>query len=87
MTAASRSPSVHRHTSSRRIVVVVLPPVDELDLIGPLQVFNSVNRLAGRTIYTIEVATNAKDLTIAGEHRAFFDEIEPTRYGHRANGF
>jgi hypothetical protein len=34
---------------SRRIVVVVVPPVDELDLVGPLQVFNPVNRLAGRT--------------------------------------
>jgi transcriptional regulator GlxA family with amidase domain len=67
MTAATRNPSARRHTSSRRIVVVVVPPVDELDLIGPLQVFNSVNRLAGRTIYTVEVATSAKDLTIAGE--------------------
>jgi transcriptional regulator GlxA family with amidase domain len=48
-------------------VVVVVPPVDELDLVGPLQVFNSVNRLAGRTIYTIEVATNTDRLTVEGE--------------------
>jgi transcriptional regulator GlxA family with amidase domain len=54
-------------TSRRRIVVVVVPPVDELDLVGPLQVFNSVNRLAGRTIYTIEVVTNADRLTVEGE--------------------
>ena len=47
---------------SRRIVVLVVPPVDELDLVGPLQVFNSVNRLAGRAIYTIEVVTNADRL-------------------------
>lgn len=46
---------------------MVVPPVDELDLIGPLQVFNSVNRLAGRTVYGVEVATNAKNLTIEGE--------------------
>jgi transcriptional regulator GlxA family with amidase domain len=68
---------------SRRIVVVAVPPVDELDLVGPLQVFNSVNRLAGRTLYTIEVATNAKRLTVEGEggvlsfvarHR--FDRVE-----------
>src|SRR3954453_8106816 len=52
---------------SRRIVVVTVPPVDELDLVGPLQVFNSVNRLARRTIYTIEVVTNADHLTIDGE--------------------
>jgi transcriptional regulator GlxA family with amidase domain len=51
----------------RRIIVVVVPPVDELDLVGPLQVFNSVNRLAGRTIYTIEVVTNADRLTVEGE--------------------
>jgi transcriptional regulator GlxA family with amidase domain len=53
--------------SARRIVVVVVPPVDELDLVGPLQVFNSVNRLAGRTIYAIEVVTAADRLTVEGE--------------------
>jgi transcriptional regulator GlxA family with amidase domain len=53
--------------SNRRIVVVAVPPVDELDLVGPLQVFNSVNRLAGRTIYAIEVVTNTKRLTVEGE--------------------
>src|SRR5215475_8407868 len=54
-------------SSSRRIVAVVVPPVDELDLVGPLQVFNSVNRLAGRTIYTVEVVTAADCLTVEGE--------------------
>ena len=53
--------------SRRRIVVLVVPPVDELDLVGPLQVFNSVNRLAGRTIYTVEVVTAADSLTVEGE--------------------
>ena len=47
--------------------MLVVSPVDELDLVGPLQVFNSVNRLAGRTIYTIEVVTNADRLTVEGE--------------------
>ena len=57
-----------RHSSpSRRIIVVVVPPVDELDLVGPLQVFNSVNRLAGRKIYAIEVVTNSDCLTVEGE--------------------
>ena len=56
-----------RAPASRRIIVLVVPPVDELDLVGPLQVFNSVNRLAGRTIYTIEVVTNADTLTVEGE--------------------
>jgi transcriptional regulator GlxA family with amidase domain len=60
-------PAMRRHSASRRIIVVVVPPVDELDLVGPLQVFNSVNRLAGRPIYAIEVVTNADRLTIEGE--------------------
>jgi transcriptional regulator GlxA family with amidase domain len=64
MASASKKP---RSSPSRRIIVVVVPPVDELDLVGPLQVFNSVNRLAGRTIYTIEVVTNTERLTVEGE--------------------
>src|SRR5262245_24361814 len=71
--------------NSRRIIVVVVPPVDELDLIGPLQVFNSINRLAGRIIYTIEVVTSATDLTVQGEGgvltfmaRRRFDEVQGT---------
>jgi transcriptional regulator GlxA family with amidase domain len=52
---------------ARRILVVVVPPVDELDLVGPLQVFNSVNRLAKKTLYQIEVVTNAARLSVEGE--------------------
>ncbi|HEV8578859.1 MAG TPA: helix-turn-helix domain-containing protein [Thermoanaerobaculia bacterium] len=74
---------MRRPPASRRIVVVTVPPVDEFDLVGPLQVFNSVNRLAGRTLYTIEVVTSADRLTVEGEggvltfvarHR--FDRVE-----------
>ena len=57
----------NRRGSSRRVIVLVVPPVDELDLVGPLQVFNSVNRLAGRTIYSIELVTTSERLAIAGE--------------------
>src|SRR3984893_1042496 len=67
MASASKKTSLPRHSSSRRIIVVVVPPVDELDLVGPLQVFHSVNRLAGRSIYAIEVVTNADRLTVEGE--------------------
>src|SRR3984893_14131473 len=67
MASAPKKPGLRRHSSSRRIIVVIVPPVDELDLVGPLQVFNSVNRLAGRPIYTIEVVTNTNRLTVAGE--------------------
>jgi transcriptional regulator GlxA family with amidase domain len=71
--------------NSRRIIVVVVPPVDELDLVGPLQVFNSINRLAGRTIYTVDVVTSAANLTVEGEGgvltfmaRQRFHEVEGT---------
>jgi transcriptional regulator GlxA family with amidase domain len=67
MSSASRKRVLSRHAASRRIIVVAVPPVDELDLVGPLQVFNSVNRLAGRAIYTIEVVTNAHRRTVEGE--------------------
>jgi transcriptional regulator GlxA family with amidase domain len=53
--------------SPRRVIVVVAPPVDELDLVGPLQVFNSVNRLTGRLVYSIEVVTSNKRLRVKGE--------------------
>jgi transcriptional regulator GlxA family with amidase domain len=67
MDSPSKKAALRRPPASRRIVVVVVPPVDELDLVGPLQVFNSVNRLAGRSIYTIEVVTAANGLTVEGE--------------------
>ena len=67
MPSTSKNASLRRHPTSRRIIVVVVPPVDELDLVGPLQVFNSVNRLAGRSIYSIEVVTSADCLTVEGE--------------------
>jgi len=67
MASALRKPGAPRSWASRRIIAVVVPPVDELDLVGPLQVFNSVNRLAGRTIYTVEVVTSAAHLTVEGE--------------------
>src|SRR5580765_7680795 len=67
MASPSGKSGSRRSSVDRRIVVVVVPPVDELDLVGPLQVFNSVNRLAGRPIYTIEVVTNANRLTVEGE--------------------
>jgi transcriptional regulator GlxA family with amidase domain len=51
----------------RRVIVVVVPPVDELDLVGPLQVFSAVNRLAKRQVYAIEIVTNAKPLNVEGE--------------------
>jgi transcriptional regulator GlxA family with amidase domain len=66
MAASHKNYGPRLHNSGRRIVVVAVPPVDELDLVGPLQVFNSVNRLADRKIYEIEVVTNTDSLTVEG---------------------
>lgn len=51
----------------RRIAVIVVPPVEELDLIGPMQVLSAANRLTGKAVYAVEIATNADDLKVAGE--------------------
>ena len=66
MPSAPRT-SAGRRASGRRIVVVAVPPVDELDLVGPLQVFRSVNRLAERSIYSVEVVTSGDAPTFEGE--------------------
>ena len=44
-----------------------MPPVEELDLVGPIQVFSAANRLAGRTVYEVEIVTNRGDLRVEGE--------------------
>lgn len=53
--------------AARQILVVVVPPVDELDLVGPLQVFSAVNRLAARRVYAIDIVTTEENLQVAGE--------------------
>jgi transcriptional regulator GlxA family with amidase domain len=53
--------------AARRVLVIVVPPVDELDLVGPLQVFSAVNRLVGRCVYAIDIATTSENLQVAGE--------------------
>ena len=61
--------SLPRSTSRkrRRIIIVVVPPIDELDLVGPLQVFSAANRLVGKTVYEVEIVTNARELGVQGE--------------------
>ncbi len=64
------------------VVVLVVPPVDELDLVGPVEVFGAANRLldGGRRPYAVEVVTAAPGLQIGGEsglsllaHRHYHD--------------
>src|SRR5215472_19352678 len=54
-------------TSNGRVVVLAVPPVDEFDLVCPIQVFGAANRLAGRPIYNVGIATSGKDLKVQGE--------------------
>lgn len=51
----------------RRIVIVVVPPIEELDLVAPMQVFGAANRLSGRKVYSLEIATNRNELEVQGE--------------------
>src|SRR5215471_9901146 len=54
-------------TSPGRVAVLAVPPVDEFDLVCPIQVFGAANRLAARSVYRVEVATAGKDLKVQGE--------------------
>ncbi len=56
-----------RTFASRRVIVLAVPPVEELDFVGPIQVFSAANRLAGKPMYSVEVATTGKGLKIPGE--------------------
>lgn len=58
-----------RMPKPRRVVVLVVPPIEELDLVGPVQVFSTATRLMRRngTPYEIRVASTTPDRMIAGE--------------------
>jgi transcriptional regulator GlxA family with amidase domain len=66
-TASTTSSRGSARLKRRRIVVVVVPPIDELDLVGPIQAFSAANRLFGRTVYEVEIVTNARELKVQGE--------------------
>jgi transcriptional regulator GlxA family with amidase domain len=53
----------------RRVVVLVVPPIEELDLVGPVQVLSTASRLMARSgrSYAIEVVSTSRDHLIAGE--------------------
>ena len=51
----------------RRVIVLVVPPVEELDLVGPIQVFSAANRFANASAYRVEIATAGNDLKVQGE--------------------
>jgi transcriptional regulator GlxA family with amidase domain len=53
----------------KRVVVLVIPPVEELDLVGPVGVFAGVNRILGTRgpAYRIEIVTVGPDRVIQGD--------------------
>ena len=55
--------------TTRRVVVLVVPPIEELDLVGPVQVLSTAGRLVGGKTrpYEICVVTTSRDRAIAGE--------------------
>src|SRR5215472_8475665 len=71
--------------SSRRVVVLAVPPVDEFDLVCPIQVFGAANRLVGKPVYSVEIATNGKDLKVQGEGGLLSFLAETTYAGLKEN--
>ena len=53
----------------RSIVVLAVPPIEELDLIGPVQVLSTATRLMGRggIPYEIRIVSTTRDRLISGE--------------------
>ena len=68
----------------RRVVVLVVPPIEELDLVGPVQVLSSATRLMrrGGTPYEIRVVSTTRDRIVPGESglsivaHAYYQELE-----------
>ncbi|WP_239014671.1 GlxA family transcriptional regulator [Archangium violaceum] len=54
---------------ARRVVVLAVPPVQELDVVGPVEVFAGLNRLLGRSGsgYEIELVTSTAERLVTGE--------------------
>ena len=52
----------------KRIVLLAVPPVEELDLIAPFEVFGTANRLLrpGKPSYLVELGTNTRNREIDG---------------------
>jgi transcriptional regulator GlxA family with amidase domain len=68
----------------RRMVVLAVPPIEELDLVGPVQVLSTATRLmnGSGTPYRIEVVSTTRDRIIAGESglsivaQAYYRDLE-----------
>jgi transcriptional regulator GlxA family with amidase domain len=66
-----RRESIGKDFKRRRMVIIVVPPIEELDLVGPLQVFTAANRLSAKKVYPFEIVTNQSELEVQGEGGMF----------------
>ena len=59
-------PSANR--PCRRVAILAVPPINELDVVGPFQVFGTVNRLfgGGGPPYEIEVVSSVREGSVHG---------------------
>lgn len=69
--AMPRKPSPIRLPSARtarRVVMLAVPPIEELDLVGPWEVFSTANnKLGGRSLpYRLELATSGRTRSFTG---------------------
>lgn len=51
----------------KRILLVMVPPVDEMDLVGPAKVLGAANRLSPKPVYDVQLVTTGDDLVVWGE--------------------
>lgn len=50
---------------AKRVVILGVPPVQGLDVVGPLDVFDAANRWAERPAYTLELVSGGKSRRVA----------------------
>jgi len=58
---------IDSQSARRRVLIVLIPPVFELDVVAPTQVLAIANRMAGGLAYDVEMATTGDSLTAPGE--------------------
>lgn len=67
MLLPSGDPLDDPHAPPRRVLVVLVPPAFELDVVAPIQVLANANGLTGGRAYAVELATTGESLTVPGE--------------------
>jgi transcriptional regulator GlxA family with amidase domain len=58
-----------RGRGTRRVIVFVVPPIEELDVVGPRDVFTTANSFVAAPAYELQLVTAGKQRTIAGDTR------------------